>query len=472
MSVDARCLWWHPRAVDPVRTIPGTLEDVLRPSGSTLRLRVLFSVAEGLQGAAHDLGRGELVIGRGMSFAGKVLDDPRISSRHVTLESDRNGTVSVTDLGSLNGTLVDGQRIERAVLAPGQVLRVGGTFLELESNDDAESAREPDDVVREELIGVSPAAREVRDKIRNLARVEASVLVLGPPGAGKERVAAALHRASGRKGSLVAINCAVLTEELAGSELFGHVKGAFTGAAGARVGAFRKAERGTLLLDEIGEIPPTLQAKLLRVMEERRVRPVGSDTDSPIDVRLIAATNQDLPARVREGRFRGDLFSRIAAGVITVPPLRERPADIVVLAQHFLPEGNRFHPSAIQELLCHPWPHNVRDLRAVISLLRPKGGVVKLNETAMETLEVGRRLALEPPGTPALTPDASASARSAEARVSWPDSEEERVALLERLLGENDGNVSAVARLLGKHGSSLRRWIKLYGIDPDRFRRI
>jgi transcriptional regulator with GAF, ATPase, and Fis domain len=449
------------------------MDNVTDATGPTRRLRVLFSVVEGLQGATHLLGAGELVIGRGMAFGGMVLDDPRISSRHVSLAPGGERELLVTDLGSMNGTLIDGRRVERAVLTTGEALRVGGTFLQLEVGAE-DAGPEPEDVVLEEFVGVTATAREVRDKIRSLAAIEASVLVLGPPGAGKERVAWALHRASRRKGKLVPVNCAVLTDELAASELFGHVKGAFTGAVGARTGAFRKAAGGTLLLDEIGELPPALQAKLLRVMEERRVRPVGSDTDYPVDVRLVAATNQDLPEMVRERRFRGDLFSRIAAAVITVPPLSLRLPDIVALAQHFLPEGSRFHPSAIQEILSHPWPHNVRDLKAVISLLRPEGGVVRLNEPAAETLRVGRRLTPGParakrPEKPA-APAAATPATPATPAVAWPDGEAERIELLERLLAENDGNVSAVARLLGKHGSSLRRWIKHYGIDPARFR--
>ena len=351
---------------------------------------------------------------------------------------------------------------------------MGGTFLQLELTPSRRDL-EPEDVVLEEYVGVSPATREVRNKIRGLAEIEASVLVLGPPGAGKERVAWALHRASGRKGPLVALNCAVLTDELAASELFGHVKGAFTGAVGARAGAFRKAAGGTLLLDEIGELHPTLQAKLLRVMEDRRVRPVGSDADYPVDVRIVAATNQDLPAMVRQQRFRGDLFSRIATSVISVPPLCQRLPDVVALAQSFLPDGSRLHPSTVAELLSHPWPHNVRDLKAVISLLRPEEGVVRLNVSAKETLAVGRRLSAEP-ATRTAAPWAErmeAEERVTEpeaATVRWPDGEEERIQLLEQLLSRHQGNVSAVARLLGKHGSSMRRWIKLYGIDPTRFR--
>jgi transcriptional regulator with GAF, ATPase, and Fis domain len=451
--------------VDIGRTLPGTTDDIHGASGPVLRLRVIFSVVEGLQGTAHQLGARELVLGRGKLFGGMALDDPRISARHASLALGENDEVLVTDLGSMNGTLIDGQRVERAVLPPDGVLRVGGTFLQLEV--DTSDGPEPRDVVLEEFVGVSPAAREVRDKIRGLASVDVSVLVLGPPGVGKERVASALHQASSRKGPLVAINCAVLTDELAGSELFGHVKGAFTGAVGARTGAFRKAEGGTLFLDEIGELPPSLQAKLLRVMEERRVRPVGSDTDSPVDVRLVAATNKDLPARVSAGRFRGDLFSRIAAAVVTVPPLRERRPDIVALAQHFLPAESRLHPSAIQELLAHTWPHNVRDLKSVLALLQPERGVIRLNELALETLRVGRRLATEP--VP-MTDEPGAGAKAPAASISWPDDEQERIQLLERLLAQHEGNVSAVARALGKHGSSLRRWIKLYGIDPRRFR--
>ena len=484
----ARDRWQPLRVSKAIRTLAETSDGVQHGTTTALRLRVLFSVVEGLQGSTHELGPRELVMGRGQFFGGMVLDDPRASSRHVSLTVVEEDEVLVTDQGSLNGTLINGERIERAILGPGDVLRIGGTFLQLELDTSGKLPAEPRDVVLEEFVGVSPVARDIRDKIRSLATVGVSVLVLGPPGAGKERVASALHRTSGRQGPLIALNCAVLTDELAGSELFGHVKGAFTGAAGPRTGAFRKAEGGTLFLDEIGELPLALQAKLLRVLEERRVRPVGSDVDTRVDVRIIAATNQDLPTRVRQRRFRGDLFSRIAAAVLTLPPLSERPSDIVALAQHFLPRDVQLHPSVVQELLAHPWPHNVRDLQAVIALLRPKDGVVKLDKLALESLKVGRRLATDPnlvgeahgthpitaasPAAP--TGDGSRSAPGCDARggtIPWPDSQEERIALLERLLAENNGNVSAVARLLGKHSSSLRRWNNHYGIDPDRFRR-
>jgi transcriptional regulator with GAF, ATPase, and Fis domain len=461
-----------------IRTLSETCDGVQHGTTSSLQLRVLFSVVEGLQGTSHALGQRQLVLGRGQLFGGMVLDDPRASARHVSLTVLEDHDVLVTDLGSLNGTLINGERVQRAILGPNDVLRIGGTFFQLELNPSAKLPAEPRDVVFEEFAGGSPVAREIRDKIRSLAAVDVSVLVLGPPGAGKERVASALHRSSGRGGPLIALNCAVLTDELAGSELFGHVKGAFTGAASPRTGAFRKADGGTLFLDEIGELPLALQAKLLRVLEERRVRPVGSDVDTRVDVRIIAATNQDLPTRVHQRRFRGDLFSRIAAAVMTLPPLSERPSDIVTLAQHFLPPDVRLHPSVVQELLAHPWPHNVRDLQAVVALLRPRDGIVKLDKLALESLEVGRRLAADRLASAAdvITATGSATPTSMNdsdsgGTIPWPDGKEERIALLERLLAENDGNVSAVARLLGKHSSSLRRWNNHYGIDPDRFRR-
>ncbi len=225
------------------------------------------------------------------------------------------------------------------------------------------------------LLGVSPAMQAVFDRIRQAAPGDANVLITGESGSGKELAARALHY-SGRRAErpFVPINCAAVPASLLESELFGHVKGAFTGAIGARRGLFREAEGGTLFLDEIADMSPDLQAKLLRVIEDRAVRPVGSDEIIPIDLRLIAATNKDLASRIQEGQFREDLFYRLAVIPIHLPPLRERREDIPLLAEHFLhrilaASGKPirgFAPEAMEALLRHPWAGNVRELENVI----------------------------------------------------------------------------------------------------------
>jgi DNA-binding NtrC family response regulator len=227
----------------------------------------------------------------------------------------------------------------------------------------------------DEILGTSPAMLKMCELVTRVAETETTVLVTGESGTGKELVARALHAKSGRKdGPFVAINCAAMPEPLLESELFGHVKGAFTDARTARPGLFIKASRGTLFLDEIGEMPGGMQAKLLRALQERTVRAVGGDQEQPFDARIIAATNRDLETEVEEKRFREDLFYRINVVRIHVPPLRARGGDILLLAQNFLErfaaQGRRpvvgMTSAAADKLLNYPWPGNVRELQNCI----------------------------------------------------------------------------------------------------------
>lgn len=223
-----------------------------------------------------------------------------------------------------------------------------------------------------ELVGESPAMRELRRMLRRVAETDSTVLITGETGSGKEVAARAVHRAGKRRGGpFVALNCAVLPESLMESELFGHVKGAFTDAKAAHRGLFQQADGGTLLLDEIGALPMRLQPKLLRAIQERRIRPIGAEAETPIDVRIIAATNRDLQAAVDEGSFREDLFFRINVLHLEMPPLRARGRDVLLLAQHFVrqfAETTQKHVvglsgPAAQKLLDYSWPGNVRELR-------------------------------------------------------------------------------------------------------------
>ncbi len=224
------------------------------------------------------------------------------------------------------------------------------------------------------LLGDSAPMRRVRELIERIASVDATVLVLGESGTGKELVARALHEV-GRPGKpYVAVNCAALPEQLLESELFGHVKGAFTDARTARTGLLVQAGQGTVFLDEVGEMPPAMQAKLLRVLQERKVRPVGSSTEIPLEARLIAATHRDLEEEVEAGRFREDLFYRLNVLPVALPPLRARGNDVLLLAQHFLAQvagrtGRAvvgLDPSTAERLLAYPWPGNVRELQNAI----------------------------------------------------------------------------------------------------------
>jgi two-component system response regulator HydG len=225
------------------------------------------------------------------------------------------------------------------------------------------------------ILGTSDAIRRVRELIARIGTSEANVLVTGESGTGKELVARALHRGGPRKqGPFVAVNCAALPEALLESELFGHARGAFTDARGARTGLFLQANRGTIFLDEIGDLPLSLQPKLLRALQERSIRPVGSDTEIPIDARVVAATNHDLASAVEEGRFREDLYFRVNVIQIEVPPLRSRSGDVLVIAQEFIRRScesagrapMQLSPAAAERLLVYPWPGNVRELQNCI----------------------------------------------------------------------------------------------------------
>jgi DNA-binding NtrC family response regulator len=223
------------------------------------------------------------------------------------------------------------------------------------------------------LLGATPGMREVYLRLEKVAPLGEPVLVLGETGTGKELVASEIHRRSGRRGELLAVNCAALTPELLESELFGHERGAFTGAMTSRQGLVVEAGKGTLFLDEIGDLALSSQAKLLRVLEERKVRPVGANRWQPVESRIVLATHRDLEEACEEGRFRADLFHRISGLTLRLPPLRERRPDLLLLAQHFLNEynrtypGRRFAPSGtFDSLFRYSWPGNVRELRQAV----------------------------------------------------------------------------------------------------------
>lgn len=219
--------------------------------------------------------------------------------------------------------------------------------------------------------------RKVFHVVEKVARTNSTVLVLGESGTGKELIARAIHRLSGRSGRLVPVNCGAIPEEILESELFGHEKGSFTGAIQSKIGRFQLADNGTIFLDEIGEMSPKLQVKLLRVLQERKVEPVGSTRTVDVDVRVIAATNKDLREEVRAGRFREDLYYRLQVVPVELPPLRERGSDVLLLARHFLSRLSReqlgrevlLSPTAEAMLLAYQWPGNVRELENLIERL-------------------------------------------------------------------------------------------------------
>ncbi len=316
----------------------------------------------------------------------------------------------------------------------------------------------------EGLIGSSEAMRGVQKSIGMLADSDATVLITGETGTGKELVARALHE-HGERGRrpFVAVNCAAIPGALLESELFGHVRGAFTGAASDRAGAFREAERGTLFLDEIGDMDVGMQAKILRALQERVVTPVGG-RPVPVDVRIIAATHRDLDARVREGGFRADLYYRLHVVPIHLPPLRERLADIVPLAEHFLRRaGKTLSTDAAARLIRHRWPGNVRELRNAMERAAVLGRGERVDAAHLAFLD-----AAPPAGEEAGAPiDWRVTDWPA---INWPDEDlpsamaRLEAMLIRRALERAAGNRAEAARVLGIHRQLLYAKMKRYGI--------
>ncbi len=299
-----------------------------------------------------------------------VIRDPAVSRQHLELELRPEG-VAMRDLKSRNGTFYLGQRVERMTLALGSRLTVGRATLAIEADtDDLGQELTYGSTTYGGMIGATPAMQRLFALLSRLEGSLVSVLVDGESGVGKEVVARALHeRSKLANGPYVTVNCGALARELVACELFGHKRGAFTGAHEARKGAFEIANGGTLFLDEIGELPLDIQPILLRALESGEVQPVGAEQKIQVKVRVVAATNRDLASEVAAGRFREDLFYRLAVVRLTVPPLRERLEDIVLLANRFAAEHpiGQLSSSVVEALRARTWPGNVRELRNVIS---------------------------------------------------------------------------------------------------------
>jgi two-component system response regulator GlrR len=311
---------------------------------------------------------------------------------------------------------------------------------------------------REHIVSRSPLIEHILNQVRQVAGSDVSILITGATGSGKELLARAVHEADEhRQGPMVAINCGALPEQLLESELFGHVKGAFTGAISEHIGLFRAANGGTLFLDEIGDIPLPLQVKLLRVLQERRIRPIGSTTTEPVDVRIISATNRDLEQDMREGLFREDLFYRLNVINFHLPSLAERVEDIPLLANHFLRTtgahqmGNvtSFAPAAMEVMISAPWPGNVRQLENVVQ----RTAALSTTPVIPEAL-VREALTVEDQYLPSLS----------QARQQFEHD------YLVKVLRLTNGSVVEAALLAQRNRTDFYKLLKRHNISPERFK--
>ena len=346
--------------------------------------------------AVIDLGPERVVLGRLPDDpTSPPLVHPTVSRSHFVIEWDSGLQAHVgKDLNSRNGAWVNGRRAKNGwhPLAAGSVLRIGDVLFVYE---DGHSLREKDpvEVSRDHVPGHSLGARRVRHQLARAATDISPALIVGETGTGKEKIAHELHRLSGRTGEFVAINCAALGEHLIESQLFGHIKGAFTGATSDQPGLFRTADAGTLFLDEIGEMPLTLQPKLLRAIQEREIRAVGAHRNIKVDVRVVAATHRDLNRLAHIGEFRQDLYARLALWEIQVPSIRSRRSDILYWLDLLQGQWQQerasepqppvaLHPSAAEALLLADWPENLRGLNRLVHELatRSRSGPLRAED--------------------------------------------------------------------------------------------
>ncbi len=393
-------------------------------------------------------------IGRGAVLTAERRDatltitcaDPWMSTQHARLEREREH-FRVLDAGSRNGVSVNGTLGDHALVLDDDVLELGRTYFVRRAG-----GRMAPDLVLEspapdgdELLTLVP---ELAHRFEELIRVAAAtipVLVGGPTGVGKERVARTVHRASGRRGAFVPVNCGALPTGLVESELFGYKRGAFSGAAVDHVGLIATADGGTLFLDEIGDLPLPAQAALLRVIEAKELRPVGANTAIPIDLRLVAATHRDLEAMVRAGTFRDDLLARLSGFSLVLPGLRERRVDLGLLLGSVLPAGTVITSAAARTLLACTWPRNIREL-------------VRVAERAL-ALAQGAELG------PAHLPDELRNQTSVASNAHDPQ-KAELIALLQKYRG----NVTRIAAELGVVRQQVQKRLKRHALDPGRYR--
>ncbi len=428
-----------------------------REAHTTFTLRQVFDGAASLViSRLVPLREGALEIGRHAQGPDAIVlaGDRRASRLHAVLHVGAGAQTLRVVNHSQHGTQVNGQDVVQRDLADNDVVRVGDSLFVARRRPQVD-----DGPATPRLVGDSPETRALRRTVAMVGPTRATALVLGETGTGKEATARALHDASGRAGPFVPVNCGAIPEALAESELFGHLAGAFTGAARDDPGLVRSAEGGTLFLDEIGELSTVLQPKLLRVLDDKAVSPVGGRKPISVDVRIIVATHRDLVSRIEAGSFRGDLYARLAEITLHLTPLRERKDDVLALMRAALGAGAPpLSPDLAQALLLYRWPFNVREVFKVATELLVTGA----GQEALDVELVAERLRAPP-----------VHAERREAVVDddrkdlgpAPDKE-----ALIALLVAHKGVLTEVGKATGRSRRQVARWCERFGLDPDAYR--
>jgi transcriptional regulator with AAA-type ATPase domain len=410
-------------------------------------------------GKVVELAQPSIMIGR--TGADLTVNDPKVSGLHCELRLQADG-YRIRDLGSTNGTHVKGVRIVDGFIPPGSTIQIGKSAVVFDPLDDSVSVPLWHESRLHSLIGGSASMRHLFDLINRFAQSDATVLIQGETGAGKEGVADAIHQCSPRRdGPFVVLDCSAIPEQLFEDQIFGHEQGAFTGAGRATIGVFEAAHGGTVFLDEIGELPLDVQSKLLRAVETRKVRRIGSTKVIASDVRIIAATNRDLATEVNRGTFRSDLFYRLSVAKLSVPSLRERREDIPLLVEHFLRQLVATHgdPRLPEDFAAraqrHAWPGNVRELRNAVerAVLLPNHPTLGFEAPPKKDSQFG---------------EVDIDIPFKVAKQKLVDEFDRKY--LEALLEAHDNNISAAARAAGIERMSIYKMIRRLGLDKTEAR--
>ncbi len=436
--------------------------------GQTLKLRKYkLTVLEGPnKGLEQTFSRRTALIGSSPD-TDLVLDDSAVSRVHARIEVDGAG-YHVQDKGSKNGTWVGTVRVADAFISDGSIFRVGESLIKFETTQDEVEVHFSGRKQFGDIIGTSLEMRRIFALLERVSPTDATVLVEGESGTGKELVAQAIHENSARKrGPFVVFDCSAVARDLIESELFGHVRGAFTGATNNRKGAFEQANGGTLFLDELGELELDLQPKLLRVLETMTVKPVGGASTVRVSVRVVAATNRNLIHEVRSGNFREDLYYRFEVIKLVLPPLRERREDVPRLVEHFLERitektgrtGLNIAYATMDKLKQHSWPGNVRELRNFV-----ERAALLAEGDRLETRYLNLGTAA-PAAAPAAEAEAEPNSLVYDEELPFKEAKNKLVEEFEsrywtNLLVRTDGNVSKAARLAGVHRKSVEYILK------------